>query len=52
MTKEERKEYMKKYRADNKDKKYFGSFTDLELADLVAQEARSKYHGNFANHGR
>lgn len=36
----------------NKDKKYFGSFTDLELADLVAQEARNKYHGNFANHGR
>jgi hypothetical protein len=24
---------------------------DLELADLVAQEARNKFHGKFANHG-
>ena len=31
--------------------KCFGSFEDLELADLVAQEARDKYHGAFANHG-
>jgi len=30
---------------------YIGSFKDIELAELVAQEARSKYHGNFANHG-
>lgn len=30
---------------------YFGVFEDLELADLVAQEARNKYHGQFArNH--
>jgi hypothetical protein len=29
-----------------------GYFADLELADLVAQEARDKYHGAFANHGR
>jgi hypothetical protein len=29
-----------------------GFFEDLELADLVAQEARDKYHGAFANHGR
>jgi hypothetical protein len=28
-----------------------GSFDDLELADLVAMEARNKYHGEFANHG-
>ena len=28
--------------------KYFGIFEDLELADLVAQEARAKYHGEFA----
>ena len=28
-----------------------GIFDNLELAELVAQEARSKYHGNFANHG-
>jgi len=26
----------------------FGSYKDLELADLVAQEARSKYYGAFA----
>jgi hypothetical protein len=30
--------------------KYFGSFKDIELAELVAQEARNKYHGQFANH--
>lgn len=24
---------------------------DLELAELVAIEARNKYHGNYANHG-
>ena len=28
-----------------------GVFDNLELAELVAQEARNKYHGNFANHG-
>ena len=31
-------------------KKYFGSFEDLELADLVATEARDKYQGQFARH--
>lgn len=30
---------------------YFGRYDDLELADLVAMEARNKYHGAFANHG-
>ena len=29
---------------------HLGCFDDLELADLVAQEARNKYHGNFARH--
>ena len=29
-------------------RKIFGYFADIELADLVAQEARSKYHGEFA----
>lgn len=28
--------------------KFIGNFEDLELADLVANEARSKYHGAFA----
>ena len=28
-----------------------GNFKDVELADLVAQEARNKYHKSFANHG-
>jgi hypothetical protein len=28
----------------------FGSFEDVELADLVAQEARDKYFGKFARH--
>lgn len=31
-------------------KKYFGLFKDLELADLVATEARDKFHGKFARH--
>jgi hypothetical protein len=31
-------------------KKYIGIFDDLELADLVAQEARNKYFGSWANH--
>ena len=26
-------------------------FDDFELAELVAMEARNKYHGSFANHG-
>lgn len=29
----------------------FGCYKDLELAALVAEEAREKYHGEFANHG-
>lgn len=28
-----------------------GMFKDKELAELVAYEAREKYHGKFANHG-
>ncbi len=35
----------------NKKIKYCGSFDDFELADLVATEARNKYHKQFANHG-
>jgi hypothetical protein len=34
----------------NKKRKYIGSFEDVELADLVAQEARDKYHGRYARH--
>lgn len=30
--------------------KYFGSYKDLDLAILVAQEARNKYHKEFARH--
>ena len=30
--------------------KRFGAFEDLELAALVATEARDKYHGEFARH--
>lgn len=29
---------------------HFGFFEDIELAELVAIEARNKYHGQFANH--
>jgi hypothetical protein len=31
--------------------KNMGTFKNLELADLVAHEARDKYYGRFANHG-
>lgn len=31
-------------------KMYFGIFDDLELASLVAAEARDKYHGEYARH--
>lgn len=34
----------------DKKRKYIGSFEDVELADLVAQEARNKYHGLYARH--
>lgn len=30
--------------------RYFGRFPDLEFAELVAIEARNKYHGLFARH--
>ena len=30
---------------------YIGRFDDFEFADLVAIEARNKYHGEFACHG-
>jgi hypothetical protein len=32
-------------------KQHFGLFKDIELAELVAQEARNKYHKEFKNHG-
>jgi len=32
----------------NKKNKYFGTYDDLELAQLVAIEARDKYHNQFA----
>jgi hypothetical protein len=30
---------------------YFGSYDDIEFANLVAIEVRDKYHGAFVNHG-
>lgn len=35
----------------NKKSIHLGTFDDLELADLVAMEARNLYHGAFAHHG-
>jgi hypothetical protein len=32
-------------------RKYIGVFEDFELAELVAMEARHKYHGEYANNG-
>lgn len=34
----------------NRTLKHFGYFDDLELADLVAAEARNKFHVGFARH--
>ena len=34
----------------NGKRKHIGVFEDIELAELVAKEARSKYHGKFARH--
>lgn len=34
----------------NKKRKNIGYFDDFELAELVAIEARDKYHGVYANH--
>ncbi len=45
-----KKKWQVQLRINNK-VKHFGYFKNLELADLVAQEARNKYHGAFANHG-
>lgn len=44
---------LKKWKVDirfNGKRNYIGVFEDLELAELVAQEARDKYHGKFARH--
>ena len=35
----------------NGKKKHIGYYKDLELADLVATEARNKYHGKYAHNG-
>ena len=34
----------------NKQRHHFGVYKDFELAELVAIEARNKYHGEFAKH--
>ena len=34
----------------NGKRKYFGVFEDIELAELIAIEARNKYHGQYARH--
>jgi hypothetical protein len=41
--------WIAKINVDGK-QKYFGSFKDIELAELVVTEARNKYHGEFANY--
>ena len=43
-----------KYRVElsvNGKNKFIGYYNDPELAELVAIEARDKYHGRFARHG-
>jgi len=44
------KNYNVVIQANNK-RKHIGCFYDLELAELVAYEAREKYHGVYARHG-
>lgn len=41
----------KVYMRINKRMTHIGSFEDVELAELVAAEARNKFHGEFVNHG-
>jgi len=41
----------KVYMRINKKMTHIGGFTDLELAELVAIEARNKFHGEYVNHG-
>lgn len=43
------KKWMVRVHHDGKSK-HLGTFDDLEFANLVAQEARNKFHGNFARH--
>jgi hypothetical protein len=38
------------YVSVDKKMKHLGYFEDIELADLVATEARDLYHGQYANH--
>lgn len=45
----QRRKWMVQAIVDGK-QKYFGLYDDLELADLVATEVRSKFHGQFARH--
>ena len=35
----------------NKKRLFIGAFDNLELAELVAMEARDKYHGQYAKYG-
>ncbi len=45
--KQQNNKFIVRIHVDGKSK-YIGSFDDIEFADLVAQEARAKYHGKFA----
>lgn len=45
----DRKKYAVTFIVDGKSKS-FGHYEDLELAELVANEARNKYHGQYARH--
>ena len=46
---EQRQKWVVHLRLNHK-QKYFGGFKDFELAELVAIEARNKYHKEFARH--
>lgn len=40
--------WMVRIRLNKHVRRFFGYFDDLELAELVANEARDKYHGDFS----
>lgn len=40
--------WMVRIRLNKHERRFFGYFEDLELAELVANEARNKYHGEFS----
>lgn len=45
-----RKKWIVAFKINGKDQ-FIGSFNDIEVAKIAAVEARTRFHGTFANHG-